>query len=175
MFTGCIVYISGLWIHPINKEEKVTETIAIFEEIESQRENLFTNEDVDILAKVVWGEARGVASDMEKAAVVWCVLNRVDAGYGSIKDVVTAPYQFSGYMESNPLEPKIIDIVLDVLDRWQVERVMGDTIGRVLPSDYLWFNGDGTRNYFKNKYGAKESWNWDCYNPYEKEYDVKWE
>ena len=175
MLTGCIGCNSGVCLHPMHTEENVTETIAIFEEIESQRENLFTNEDVDILAKMVWGEARGVASDMEKAAVVWCVLNRVDAGYGSIKDVVTAPYQFSGYMESNPLEPKIIDIVLDVLDRWQVERVMGDTIGRVLPSDYLWFTGDGTRNYFKNKYGAKESWNWDCYNPYEKEDDVKWE
>lgn len=35
--------------------------------------------EVEMLARLIWGEARGVASDTEKAAVVWCVLNRVDA------------------------------------------------------------------------------------------------
>lgn len=35
--------------------------------------------EVEMLARLIWGEARGVASDMEKEAVAWCVLNRVDA------------------------------------------------------------------------------------------------
>jgi len=34
--------------------------------------------EVEALAKMLYGEARGIASDMEKAACVWCVLNRVD-------------------------------------------------------------------------------------------------
>ena len=34
--------------------------------------------EVEMLARLIWGEARGVPSDMHKAAVVWCVLNRVD-------------------------------------------------------------------------------------------------
>lgn len=34
--------------------------------------------EVEALAKMLYGEARGVTSDTEKAACVWCVLNRVD-------------------------------------------------------------------------------------------------
>ena len=34
--------------------------------------------EVEALAKMLYGEARGVVSDTEKAACVWCVLNRVD-------------------------------------------------------------------------------------------------
>ena len=57
---------------------------------------LWTEEEVTVLAKMLWGEARGVPSDTEKAACIWCVLNRVDQGMGTIIDVVTAPYQFVG-------------------------------------------------------------------------------
>lgn len=35
--------------------------------------------EVEMLARLIWGEARGIPSDMHKAAVVWCALNRVDA------------------------------------------------------------------------------------------------
>ena len=50
--------------------------------------------EVEALAKMLYGEARGIASDMEKAACVWCVLNRVDdprfpdiraGGFGSVR------------------------------------------------------------------------------------------
>lgn len=57
----------------------------------------WTEEEVIVLAKMLWGEARGIPSDTEKAACIWCVLNRVDNGMGSIVEVVTAPYQFVGY------------------------------------------------------------------------------
>ena len=68
---------------------------------------LWSEEEVDVLAKMVWGEARGVPSDTEKAACVWCALNRVDQGYGSITTVVTAPYQFIGYGADNPIDDEI--------------------------------------------------------------------
>lgn len=32
--------------------------------------------EVEMLARLIWGEARGIPSDMHKAAVVWCALNR---------------------------------------------------------------------------------------------------
>lgn len=44
----------------------------------------WTDEEVIVLAKMLWGEARGVSYDAEKAACVWCALNRVDHGYGDI-------------------------------------------------------------------------------------------
>lgn len=61
-------------------------------------------EDIEMLAKLIWGEARGVESITEKAAVAWCVLNRVDAkGYpNSIEAVITQPHQFVGYDEDYP-------------------------------------------------------------------------
>ena len=84
-----------------------------------------------MLAKMVWGEARGVASDTEKAACVWCVLNRVDQGYGSITTVVTAPYQFIGYDADNPIDDEIKALCEDVLTRWYAEKDGETNTGRV--------------------------------------------
>ena len=39
---------------------------------------LYTEADVDMLARLIYTEARGVRSKTEQAAVVWCVLNRLD-------------------------------------------------------------------------------------------------
>ena len=38
----------------------------------------YTYEDADLIAKTVWGEARG-CSVTQQAAVAWCILNRVDS------------------------------------------------------------------------------------------------
>ena len=60
--------------------------------------------EVEMLARLIWGEARGIPSDMHKAAVVWCVLNRVDAeGWpDTVAEVVTQPHQFAGYSPDYP-------------------------------------------------------------------------
>ena len=42
-------------------------------------ENNFTNEEIDHIAKTVWGEARGL-SETHQSAVVWTILNRIDDG-----------------------------------------------------------------------------------------------
>ena len=64
--------------------------------------------EVEMLARLIWGEARGIPSDMHKAAVVWCALNRVDAeGWpDTVAEVVTQPHQFAGYSPEcfSPLE-----------------------------------------------------------------------
>lgn len=119
----------------------------------------WTDEEVIVLAKMLWGEARGVNSDAEKAACVWCVLNRVDHGYGDIITVVTAPKQFVGYNAKNPS--------IDVLSRWYAEREGQVEVGRVLPADYLWFSGDGERNHFRNAYRGGDRWDWSLPSPYE--------
>ena len=58
-----------------------------------------SDKDVEILAKLIWGEARGISSTTEKAAVAWCALNRVDstAYPDTVEEVVTQRYQFAGY------------------------------------------------------------------------------
>ncbi len=126
----------------------------------------FEKESINMLAKLVWGEARGIDSTDEKAAVVWCVTNRVDAGYGSIEEVITAPNQFTGYRASNPVTDELYDLALDVLTRWKLEQ-LGDTdVGRVLPKEYLFFAGDGSHNIFRTSYRGGTRWDWSLPSPY---------
>lgn len=127
-----------------------------------------TEYEISLLAKTVWGEARG-CNKMEQSAVVWCVLNRVDAGWGSIAEVVTAPNQFHGYHSNFPVTDEIRLLVEDVVARWKLEKVTCGDVGRTLPNNYLYFSADSTGigNVFRTNWsGSYEVWNWDCWNPY---------
>lgn len=148
---------------PVSDDTEPTVTQPV-EETPSQP---WSEEEITVLAKMLWGEARGVPSDTEKAACIWCVLNRVDQEYGSIVEVVTAPYQFVGYDIDNPIDDEIKTLCEDVLTRWFSEKKGEVDVGRVLPSDYLWFSGDGERNHFRNAYRGGDRWDWSLISPYE--------
>ncbi len=126
-------------------------------------------EDVEMLAKLIWGEARGVPSTEQKAAVVWCVLNRVDSPLypDNIKAVVTQKYQFDGYDESYPLTDEFLKIAEDVLVRWHQEKAGAIDVGRVLPKEYLYFVGDGVLNYFSKEWKSQDHYDWSLPSPYE--------
>lgn len=123
----------------------------------------WTEQEVEIIAKTVYGEALITHSDTEMSAVVWCILNRVDSSLfpDSILGVVTKS-QFHGFNESNPVDAHIEWLVEDVLYRWYTG---GD--GRTLPPEYLYFWGDGLHNHFTTEYGGGETWDWSLYTPYE--------
>lgn len=131
----------------------------------------YTEKEVEMLAKTVYGEAYVTNSQTEMSAVVWCILNRVDTnGYGcghDIEYVITFPGQFSGYNESHPVKPEIDALVRDVLDRWCDEKNGGDDVGRTLPKDYLYFVGDGRRNHYTKEWKSNDYWNWSLETPYE--------
>lgn len=80
--------------------------------------------EVEALAKMLYGEARGIASDMEKAACVWCVLNRVDDPRfpDTVLEVLEAPYQFAGYSADYPVLPELATLAADVLKRYHAEK-----------------------------------------------------
>lgn len=121
----------------------------------------------EYLANVAWGEARG-CSVTEQAAVMWCVLNRVDSPLypGSVGEVVTQRAQFHGYSESNPITPELLQLANDVLTYWSE----GDDSGRVLPKEYLYFIGDGKHNYFYKTWGGNATaWDWSLPSPYEED------
>ena len=110
----------------------------------------YTPEDIELLAKMVWGEARGL-SEAEQALCVWTVLNRLDyGGFGdSIRAVVTAKGQFNGYNPDNSVEQEIIGVVALCLYQWN-----NGATAPILPpyaqsNDYLYFTGNGKHNYFK--------------------------
>lgn len=124
--------------------------------------------EVEMLARLLWGEARGIPSDMHKAAVVWCVLNRVDAeGWpDTVAEVVTQPHQFAGYSPDYPATEEFKAIAADVLIRWEREKREGGEVGRVLPAEYVFFTGDGEVNHFRTEYEGGMFWDWSLKNPY---------
>ena len=125
-------------------------------------------EEIDLIARTIWGEAECVSNQTEQAAVAWCILNRVDAWDKSIKEVVTAPNQFVGFYRNDGECPEEYRyLAADVLNRWKAEKRGGKNIGRVLPSEYLYFTGDGTRNYFTVTWPTGESWDWSLPTPYD--------
>ena len=119
----------------------------------------------EYLANVTWGEARG-CSVTEQAAVMWCVLNRVDSPLypDSVGEVVTQKAQFNGYSESNPITQDMLQLANSVLTYWSE----GDDSGRVLPKEYLYFTGDGEHNYFYTTWASNAvAWDWSLPSPYE--------
>lgn len=128
-------------------------------------------EEAAYLAKTVYGEAR-FCSKTEQAAVMWCILNRVDDQSGMFPDdipaVVTQRLQFHGYAADNPVLPELLELALDVIDRWQREKSGETDVGRVLPPEWLYFHGDLiAHNYFQKEYRGAELWNWSLPSPYE--------
>ena len=159
------------------KEIQITEfkspspllTIAESEEPEAEEPEYIPDAaEVEALAKMLYGEARGIASDMEKAACVWCVLNRVDDPRypDTVLEVLEAPYQFVGYSADNPVIPELETLAADVMKRYHAERDGETNVGRVLPAEYLFFTGDGVNNHFTIGWKDAETWDWSLQNPY---------
>lgn len=138
-------------------------------------EKLYSESDIEIAAKIILKEAEsvkdncGVSGDCHRAAVIWCILNRVDAGYGDFEEVATAPNQFA-YYQNTRIVKEFYELAQDVLDRWSQEKAGIKDVGRVLPQDYLWFRGNGKVNIFRNKYkGDYKIWDWSLPDPYVKD------
>lgn len=126
--------------------------------------------EAEVLAKTVYGEARG-CSTTEQAAVIWCVLNRVDDECAFWPDDIigaaTQPEQFHGYYAGHPVTQEHYALALDVIDRWQREKNGEADVGRVLPLEYLYFHGDGEHNHFRTEYTGGQTWDWSLDSPYE--------
>lgn len=154
-----------------NQPNTVAEEVALVEISHPCTQETFVPDqaEVEMLAKLIWGEARGIKSDTEKAAVVWCVLNRVDSPKfpDTVAGVVTQRHQFSGYKDSFPVLDEFKTIAADVLTRWNAEKNGSTDVGRILPSDYVFFTGDGVRNHFTVEWQSADTWNWSLPSPYE--------
>ena len=125
--------------------------------------------EAEYIAKTLYGEARG-CSTTEQAAVAWCILNRVDDSSGLWPDdiigVVTQENQFIGYSPEHPVMPELYDLAMDVLERWQKEQNGETNVGRVLPKEYCYFQGDGKHNYSRQEFEGGQTWDWSVETPY---------
>lgn len=130
-----------------------------------------TEEELEMLAKMLYGEARG-CSKTEQAACVWVVLNRVmdDRWADTIAEVVTQKSQFVGYQEDNPVWSELLALAEDVVLRWAAEQDGAQYVGRVIPADYYFWWGDGSRNWFRKEFeDNNNTWDWTLASPYEEE------
>lgn len=114
--------------------------------------------DMRRLAQMVWGEARGVELKVEQEAVIWCVFNRIDDPRfpDTIAEVCTHS-QFNGYDPDNPVEPEFYDMALRVWNEWNRLHLGDPTAVRTLPVEYVYFHGDGERNWFRTEYEEFEN------------------
>ena len=137
---------------------------------ETEALTLWTGADLELIAQTVWAEARGVESRAEQAAVVWCILNRVDAGtWGdTISQVVTYPSQFA-WDPGSPVKAEFVELAEDVCLRWAAEKAGASDVGRTLPAGYLYFEGDGERNHFRTEWEKDQglTWDWSLPDPYQ--------
>jgi hypothetical protein len=124
--------------------------------------------EVEALAKLIYGEAGIVPSTTEQAAVVWCVLNRVDDPRfpDTVLEVIEAPYQFSGYDPEYPVKEEYALLAADVLTRYRAERDGEENVGRILPAEYCFFTGDGRHNHFTTEWKSTDCFGWTLESPY---------
>jgi hypothetical protein len=145
--------------------ERIRSTPALeAEELTSREmfEEIFPGEDydatLDILAKVLYGESRGVYgySITNCACVIWCVGNRVDVEKrgSNFRECATANAQFA-YKKRYPVQQHFRDLAEDVLARWMREKNGETDVGRVLPPEYVYFAGKDGYNRFRTESGKR--------------------
>lgn len=78
----------------------------------------------------------------DKACIVATVMNRVNSSQfpNDIESVLTQPYQFSGYWASDSYYSTVTDSCIEAVDYYFAHP---DEFG-----SYMYFEGDGSRNYF---------------------------
>ncbi|MBR5046240.1 cell wall hydrolase [Candidatus Saccharibacteria bacterium] len=124
-----------------------TYTVEIYNSIEELAANCSLSvEDIIALAQTYHGECDCVASQAERSMVIWVILNRLDTpGYGfgnTVYAICTADYQFTGYSPNNPVTERALEMVSDVVMRWEAEKRGETCVGRTIPKEYLFFHAD---------------------------------
>lgn len=132
-------------------------TYETFDEALERTRAAVPDELAELAGRAVWGEAGGIQDYAQRAAVVWCACNRADA-WGETLEQVLVPSQFHGLLIAGDVPEEHLEVARDVLARWTLEHDGWVDVGRVLPSQYLFFEGDGQHNYFSTEYGGGEYW-----------------
>lgn len=146
------------------------ETTKSKAQILKEKTNFFLTDyslEAEMIAKVMYQEARGISDKAQVAAVGWCILNRVDDPDhpNTIIGVITQPNQFAWY-EYTPVKSEFLKLANDVLARWYLEKEGKENVGRTLPKEYCFFVGDGEYNYFRENFHSVETWDWSYPSPY---------
>ena len=83
------------------------------------------NNEIDLLARTIWGEARGEGTQ-GMHAVANVIMNRVKKGgwYGAtVQDVVLKPYQFSVWNKGDPNREKALEVTTADSQFWTAKKL----------------------------------------------------
>lgn len=125
----------------------------------------------DVIAQIVTNEIGGLTEEdawttveLERAAVVWTIVNRCDLTAGASAEelfgAATAENQFAWFGEISEIFPGCSEIAVDVLCRVVLlehmvssghdSQAAAEMVGKL--HDCRWFGGDGEHNYFRETY-----------------------
>jgi spore germination cell wall hydrolase CwlJ-like protein len=130
---------SATWIQPIQPVlSEYNVSLALDLRANSINEGTQPKDQIDILARTLWGEARG---EPEKGivAVAWVVLNRLNkrpTQFGtSIADVCQKPWQFSCWNAGDSNLPKLLAVTTASASFRQCLEIARSAVTNTLPSD----------------------------------------
>lgn len=132
-------------------------TYETFSEALERAKTAVPDELAELAGRAIWGEAGGIQDEAQRAAVVWCACNRADAWDMEIGDVLNVD-AFHGLAIKGEVPEQHVELARDVLARWTLEAEGWQDVGRVLPSRFLYFEGDGRVNHYSTEYGGGEYW-----------------
>ena len=111
------------------------------------------DDNIRLLAKLVWGEARGCSAEEQKL-VVWTVFNRMLSHKFpySVQEVVEQSGQFTGYSKDNPVEHDIYKLC----EKESILFLNGESAPVLSPyanfPGYFYFEGINGHNWFREEY-----------------------
>lgn len=123
---------------------------------------LFSRRDIEIFARTLFGEGRGVSWDA-KVAIAWAVRNRVETDLGNdgapdwwgegYVGVCQSPGQFSCWNAKDPNRPKVLAVTLDNVAFRECFAVAAAVMSGLIPSPIA----DAT-HYYAPSVVAEPSW-----------------
>lgn len=108
------------------------------------------DEPVAEAALLAWGEYSG-SDYAQRTAPIWCACNRADAWGMTLEDVMHSD-AFHGLLTEREVPAEWYDLARETLARWELEKMGYIDVGRTLPSEYLYFSGNGAVNVYRTEY-----------------------
>lgn len=143
---------SGLLIAPVPPETSADtpNTYPSQQDVLNTAMEAIPDELVAEAALLAWGEYSG-SDYAQRTAPIWCACNRADA-WGLPLDEVMHSDAFHGLLTERSVPEEWYDLARETLARWELEKMGYIDVGRTLPSEYLYFGGNGVVNVYRTEY-----------------------
>lgn len=143
---------SGLLIAPVPPETSADtpNTYPSQQDVLNTAMEAIPDELVAEAALLAWGEYSG-SDYAQRTAPIWCACNRANAWGQTLEEVMHSD-AFHGLLTEREVPAEWYDLTRETLARWELEKMGYIDVGRTLPSEYLYFGGNGIVNVYRTEY-----------------------